>query len=85
MGANDFDLKREALPILAQLEATLQGPAKLICKEDDTACIAATKLGYPMALRHLRRRANCSLSFFHRDSYPDKNEGSPRCRSQLSH
>ena len=39
VGANDSGLKREVIPVLAQLEVSLRRPVKLICKEDNTACI----------------------------------------------
>ena len=52
VGANDSGLKRKVIPVLAQVEVTLQRPVKLVCKENNTACIAAIKRGYSIALRH---------------------------------
>ena len=85
VGAHDSGLKREIIPILAQLEVTLQRPVKLICKEDNTVCIAAIKRGYSTALRYLKRHTNCSLGFAHEVFYPDKNVDTPKYWAQLAY
>ena len=73
------------IPVLAQLEVSLQRPVKLICKEDNTACIAAIKRGYSVALRYLKRHTNCSLGFANEVFFPDLNEGSPRYWAQINY
>ena len=85
VGANDTGLKREVIPILAQLEVTLRRPVKLVCKEDNTQCIAAIKRGYSTALRYLKRHRNCSLGFTNEVFFPDRNEGSPKYWSQITY
>ena len=85
VGANDSGLKREVIPLLAQLEVTLRRPVKLVCKEDNTACIAAVKRGYSTALRYLKRHANLSLGFVNEVFYPDKNSGKSRYWAQLAY
>jgi hypothetical protein len=85
VGAGDSGLKREVIPLVAQLEATLNRPVKLVCKEDNTACIAAIKRGYSTALRYLKRHSNCSLGFVNEVFFPDKNEGTPRYWAQLAY
>ena len=65
IGAHDAALKRDVLPILYQIEVTLRRPVQLICKEDNTACIAAVRRGYSPALRYLQRHAQVSLGFCH--------------------
>ena len=85
VGANDTGLKREVIPVLAQLEVTLQRAVKLICKEDNTACIAAIKRGYSVALRYLKRHTGCSLGFTNEVFFPDLNEGSPQYWAQINY
>ena len=85
VGANDNGLKKEVIPVLHQLEVSLNRPVKLICKEDNTACIAAVKKGYSTALRYLKRHAEISLGFTHEVFFPDRSEGSPRYWSQINY
>ena len=84
VGANDSGLKREVIPILHQLEVSLNRPVKLIGKEDNTACIIAIKKGYSTSLRYLKRHAELSLGFTHEVFYPDRTLGSPRYWAQLT-
>ena len=56
VGANDSGLKKEVIPILHQLEVSLNRPVKLIGKEDNTACIIALKKGYSKTLKYEARR-----------------------------
>ena len=76
---------REVIPILAQIEASLARPVKLVCKDDNTACITAIKKGYSTALRYLKRHAELSLGFTHETFYPDKTQGAPQYWSQLTY
>ena len=68
IGAHDATLKRDVVPILHQLEVTLGRPVKIVCKEDNTACIGAIKRGYSPALRYLQRHSQVSLGFAHQFS-----------------
>jgi hypothetical protein len=71
---------------LAQIEKSLARPVKLVCKEDNTACIAAIKRGYSHALRYLKRHSGCSLGFVHEVFFPNKGDpGSPNYWSELTY
>ena len=85
VGANDNGLKKEVIPILHQLEVSLNRPVKLVGKEDNTACIIGIKKGYSTALRYLKRHAELSLGFTHEVFYPDRTLGSPRYWAELSY
>ena len=86
IGANDATLKRDIIPILHQIEVTLGRPVKLVCKEDNTACIAALKKGYSPALRYLQRHAQVSLGFSHEVFFPDFNDpAAPKYVSELTY
>ena len=85
VGANDYGLKREVIPILAQLEVTLDRPVKLVCKDDNVACIAAIKRGFSTALRYLKRHAGLSLGFLNEVFCPNKSDGPPGYWSQLTY
>ena len=74
------------MPILHQIEVTLGRPVKLICKEDNTACIAALKRGYSSALRYLQRHAQLSLGFSHEVFFPDfDNPAAPKYLAELTY
>ena len=77
VGANDSGLKKEVIPVLHQLEVSLNLPVKLICKEDNTACVIAIKKGYSTTLRYLKRHAELSLGFPQEVFFPDRTQGSP--------
>jgi len=84
--ANDASLKRDIIPILHQIEVTLGRSVKLVCKEDNTACIAALKKGYSSALRYLQRHAQVSLGFSHEVFFPDFNDpAAPKYVSELTY
>ena len=85
VGASDAGMKREVIPLLHQLEVSLDRPVKLVGKEDNTACVAALKKGYSTALRYLKRHAELSLGFCHEVFYPDKTYGAPRYWAQLTY
>ena len=85
VGANDSGMKKEIIPILHQLEVSLNGPVKLVGKEDNTACVTAIKKGYSTALRYLKRHAELSLGFTHEVFYPDTMLGAPRYWAQLTY
>ena len=86
VGANDSGLKREVIPLLHQAEVTLRRPVKLVCKEDNTACITAIKRGYSPALRYLKRQAELSLGFSNEVFYPDATDSSaPQYWSELTY
>ena len=70
------------IPILAQIEVSLKRKVKLVCKEDNTACIAAIKRGYSPALRYLPRHAGCSLGFVNEVFFPDNSN--PDCPHHVS-
>ena len=73
------------IPILHQIEVSLGRPVKLVCKEDNTACIAAIKRGYSPALRYLKRHAQVSLGFCHEVFFPAYEEKGPKYLSQLAY
>ena len=83
--ANDNGLKKEVIPILHQLEVSLNRPVKLVGKEDNTACIIGIKKGYSTALRYLKRHAELSLGFTHEVFYPDRTLSSSRYWAQLTY
>ena len=86
VGANDATLKKEIIPILHQMEVTLGRPVKLVGKEDNTACIAAIKKGYSLALRYLQRHAQVSLGFTHAVFFPDlDNPEAPKYVAELTY
>lgn len=85
IGANDVGLKREVIPTLEQLEISLNRPVKLICKEDNTQCIAAVKRGYSPSLRYLKRHTRCSLGFCHEVFFHDPDEGVARYDAHLEY
>ena len=86
VGAHDTGLKREVIPILAQIKKSLRRPVKLVCKEDNTACIAAIKRGYSPALRYLKRHAELSLGFTTEVFYPEVgNPSAPKYWSELTY
>ena len=63
VGANDNGFKKEVIPILHQLEVSLNRPVKLIGKEDNTACVIAIKKGYSTALGYQWWHAELSSVF----------------------
>ena len=85
VGANDNGPKKEVILLHHQLEVSLNRPVKLVCKEDNTACIIGIKKGYSTALRYLKRHAELSLGFTHEVFYPDRTLGSPRYWAELSY
>ena len=58
VGAHDCGCKREVIPILAQLEVSLNRKVKLAGK------------GYSPALRYLKRHSQCSLGFVNQIFFP---------------
>ena len=50
IGANECGLKKEVIPLLHQLEVTLNRLVLLVCREDNTQAIAAVRKGYSPAL-----------------------------------
>ena len=85
IGANDNGLRKGVITLLHQLEVSLQRPVKLVCKEDNTACITAIQKGYSTALRYLKRHSELSLGFTHETFYPDKTQGSPRYWAEITY
>ena len=86
IGAQDAALKRDVIPLLHQIEVTLGRPVKLICKEDNTACIAGVKRGYSPALRYLPRHAQVSLGFCKEVFFPDwEDQCAPKYLSEISY
>ena len=85
IGANDNGLKKEVIPLLHQLEVSLNRPVKLVCKEDNTACITAIQKGYFTALRYLKCHSELSLGFAHETFFPDKTQGSPRYWAEITY
>ena len=83
VGSNDSGVKREVIPLLDQAEVTLRRPVKLVCKEDNTACIASIKRGYSAASRYLKRHAELSLGFTNEVFYPDATDQSVLVRVDL--
>ena len=74
VGAAEMGLKKEVIPILQQLEATLGRLVLLQCREDNTQCIAAIRRGYSPALRHLKRHINLGLGFTHEVFHGDSSD-----------
>ena len=57
-----------------------------MCKEDNTACIAAIKRGYSPALRYLQRHAQVSLGFAHEIFHPNwDDEAEPKYLSEITY
>ena len=56
IGAQELGLRKEVIPLLQQMEVSLNRLVLLRGLEDNTACIAAVKRGYSPAMRHLQRR-----------------------------
>ena len=71
IGACEQGLKKDVIPILQQIEVSLGRMVKLVCMEDNTACIAAIQRGYSPALRHLQRHVRLSTGFAHEVFFPD--------------
>ena len=65
VGADELGLKKEAIPLLHQMEVSLGRVVHLRSMEDNTQCIAAIKRGHSPALRHLQRHCRLSLGFTH--------------------
>ena len=86
VGAQDSGLKREVIPILDHLETSLKRSVKLVCKEDNTQCIALVKRGFSPAMRYLKRHAKLSLGFVHEVFFPDlDNEDAPRYSAEIKY
>ena len=78
-------LKRKSLHFCTNSECNLNRPVKLVCKDDNTACITAVEKGYSTAVRDLKRHAELSLGFTDETFYPDRSEGTPRYWTQLTY
>jgi len=74
IGACENGLKKEVIPLLHQLEVTLQRLVLLVCREDNTQTIAAVRRGYSPALRHLKRHVNLGIGFTSEVFYPDRSD-----------
>jgi len=77
IGADENGLNKEVIPSLHQLEVSLNRPVKLVCKEDNTACITVIQKGYATALGYLKRRAELRLGFTNETFFPDKIQETP--------
>ena len=58
------------------IEVSLGRPVKLVCKEDNTACITAIQKDYSTALHS---------GFAHETFFPDKTQGSPRYWAEITY
>ena len=74
VGAYELGLRKEVIPILQQIEVSLNRHVLLRGLEDNTACIAAIKRGYSSAMRHLQRHCRLSLGFSNEVFFPDKTD-----------
>ena len=71
VGAQEVGLKKEVIPLLHQMEVSLNRLVLLRGNKDNTQCIAALKRGYSPNLRHLQRHCRLSLGFSHEVFFPD--------------
>jgi len=71
VGAQEVGLKKEVIPLLQQMEVSLNRLVLLRGREDNTQCIAAIRKGYSPGLRHLQRHCRLSLGFTNEVFYCD--------------
>ena len=74
IGAQELGLRKEVIPLLQQMEVSLNRLVLLRGLEDNTACIATVKRGYSPAMRHLQRHCKLSLGFTNEVFFPDKTD-----------